>query len=568
MSIAAQLHFWPWSCFSSEETMVISSETCFPFYGSPVISLIEEASIVLPARHERFHPLGPAFKPPNSDSYCRLFESPHGTVFGDKKSESIHIRNKAGNEIVQEIIRLEPNKVMLRYDGKDEQGKPKDSLLSRVVEDWSSFFEDILKYEQHDNEKNSRIEWDAVQAYLEKIQANKQEPFRALIVDIAEEMHSHLPEIVRATRRALIRERQMMSANRVEETDIGCLRWYIRQPGRTMAEKAGPRQRLLAIARQETHNLHENRILKDFLLRCNHVGKRYIANAFVENPAYVTSTRVQCVRLLASLCVQLHLSPQLLDVTAPNPATPPNYVLLNDIRYRKVWYWYKRLLRQEQEKDCFWDWQARTWADIARLLISVAIRSLQKKCDGFKLTEIYQGSLRIREEQILGCRTAAGSETGPLLINRLSNQWVLEIVHQEQAEYHPIAKYLGATGGHLYLVLRPLGRDVSPQVLIIWAVHTAASSSIPSWKDICESAENALIQHQSFLNMARIPFAPKLYGLVLCSSIDAIKSDIVSASENDSLFLVTVPTKPGDWIMAIEKVIDIVLNTLLDKMLL
>jgi hypothetical protein len=340
-----------------------------------------------------------------------------------------------------------------------------------------------------------------------------------------------------------------------------------------MAEKAGPRQRLLAIARQETHNLHENRILKDFLLRCNHVGKRYIANAFVENPAYVTSTRVQCVRLLASLCVQLYLSPQLLDVTAPDPATPPNYVLLNDIRYRKVWYWYKRLLRQEQEKDCFWDWQARTWADIARLLISVAIRSLQKKCDGFKLTEIYQGSLRIRDEQILGCRTAAGSETGPLLIefireNRLSNQWVLEIVHPEQAEYHPIAKYLGATGGHLYLVLRPLGRDVSPQVLIIWAVHTAASSSIPSWKDIGESAENALTQHQSFLNMARIPFALKLYGLVLCSSIDAIKSDIVSASENDSLFLVTVPTKPGDWIMAIEKVIDIVLNTLLDKMLL
>ncbi|MEI6263383.1 MAG: hypothetical protein WCR46_26285, partial [Deltaproteobacteria bacterium] len=70
---------------------------------------------------------------------------------------------------------------------------------------------------------------------------------------------------------------------------------------------------------------------------------------------------------------------------------------------------------------------------------------------------------------------------------------------------------------------------------------------------------------QSFLNMARIPFAPKLYGLVLCSSIDAIKSDI--ASENDSLYLVTVPTKPGEWIRAVEDIYT-VLNTLLEKMIL
>jgi hypothetical protein len=570
MSVAAQVHFWPWSCSSSEETKDIGSQTFFSFYGSPVISLISEASIILPARHERFHPLGPAFKPPNSNSFCRLFESPHGTVFSDMKIGTLHIHNKADNKVVQEIIRLDPKNVLPRYEGTDEQGKSMESPLSRVVEGWSSFFEDLLKDGQHDNEMNSRIEWEAVQDYLEKIQANKQEPFRALIVDIAEKMHRQLPEIVRATRRALLRERRLVSANRVEETDIGCLYWYIRQPGRTMAEKAGTRQRLLAIARQETHNLHENRILKDFLIRCNHVGKRYIANASGENPAYITSTRVQCVRLLSSLCAQLYLSPQLLDVSAPNPTTPPNYVLLNDIRYRKIWYWYQRLLRQEQEKDRFWDWQARTWADIARLLISVAIRFLQKECSGFKLTEIYQGSLRVRNEQLLGCRTAAGSETGPLLIecneeNRLSTPWVLEIVHPEQAEYHPIAKNLGATGGHLYLVLRPLGREVSPQVLIVWAVHAAASSIIPSWNDIGESAEKALTRHQSFLNMARIPLAPQLHGLVLCSSINAIKSDIGYAK--NSTYLVTVPTKPGEWIMAVETIY-IVLNTILEEMLI
>jgi len=570
MHVAAQVHFWPWSIVVCKETRDLTGgETTFPFYGSPVISLTEEAGLYLPSRHEQFQPLGPAFTPPSSQSRCRLFETPHGIFTSSSKSGFLFIHNRAAHETVRQPIQLCPLGVQLR-DAHDEEGQAQDSPLARMVLEWSSYFEEVLELAK-DTKQNKRLEWEAVLDHLQDMRAESAEPQRSLIVDIAEEMHRKLPEIVRAARRALFRERRLLPASRSEETDIACLLWYIKQPGRSMAEKAGPRQRLLGVARQETYNLHENRILKDFLERCTTVGKRYRANALSENPSYSGSKRVQCVQALASLCKQLSAVPHFEDVSSPNSSTPPNYALLNDIRYRRVWYWYKRLLRQEQEKDRLWDWQSRTWADIARLLVSAAIIWHLKELKGEKLliSALYQGSLRVGGEQLLGCRSAAGSETGPLHITCVRNgmigdQWVLEIVHPQQAEYHPVTHHLGATGGHLYLVIRPLAQDKSPKVLILWAAHTAASLDIPSWKAIRDSAAKALQDHQVALNMARIGNLPELRGIVLCSNSSAIESDIEAGT--DGLHLVSVPTKPWQWMSAVEY-IALVLDDVLEKML-
>ncbi|MFH1485155.1 MAG: DUF2357 domain-containing protein [Chloroflexota bacterium] len=468
-------------------------------------------------------------------------------------------------------VGLSPNGVVGRYEGCDDHGKPKDSPLARMLLRWSSFFDELLEEAQRENESNERLQWQAVKNHLEKLRKEAKEPFRAVIVDIAETMRRSLPEIVRAARRILLRERQLLPARRMEETDGACLHWYIRQPGRTMAEKAGPRQKLLMVARRETHNLHENRILKDFLRRCSGEGKRYIANTVSESTAFRTSKRIHTVQALATLCSKLAAVSHLDDVSLPNPATPPNYVLLNDIRYRWIWYWYKKLLRQEQEKDRFWDWQARTWADIARLLVSVAIILYQEQCTisrSLRISTLYEGALRVRSEQILGCRAAAGSETGPLLIERYQDghpghRAIMEIVHPDQAENHPIACHLGATGGHLYLVLRPVGRNAPAHILIVWAAHTAASSHITDWGAIGNSAFKALQGHQALMNMARISPPAHLRGLVLCSRLDTNKSEI--EFEQGGLRLVSVPTTPRNWIGAAQN-IALALDDVLEEM--
>ena len=137
-------------------------------------------------------------------------------------------------------VRLSPNGVVARYHGFDEQGKPKDSPLARTLLHWSSFFDDLLDEAQRENESNERLEWQAVRNHLERLRKEAKEPFRSVIVDIAETMRRSLPEIVHAARRILLRERRLLPACRMEETDSACLHWYIRQPGRTCPKKLAP----------------------------------------------------------------------------------------------------------------------------------------------------------------------------------------------------------------------------------------------------------------------------------------------------------------------------------------
>ncbi|MEW6218786.1 MAG: DUF2357 domain-containing protein [Thermodesulfobacteriota bacterium] len=571
--IPARVHFWPWSCATGEETRNLSDgEVTFPYYGSPIISLAESAQIFLPARHERFHPLGPSFLPPSSPERCRLFESPHGADADVSNNAGLAIHSTINGDNVRQRVLLSPKGVKPRWERCDEQGASRDSDLYRTVLAWSSRFDELLDKAHAMSRSNELLEWTRVKAYLKELAEATQEPSRAIIVDIAETMHRPLPETVRAARRVLLRERRLLPAGRVEETDSACLHWYIRQQGRTLAEKAGSRQRLLAVARQETYNLHENRILKDFLHRCTAEAKRYIANARSENPAFENSERTGRVRSLSSLCTQLAMAPHLEEVDAPHPSTPPNYVLLHDMRYRQVWRWYQRLLRQEREKDRFWDWQSRTWADIARLLVSVAIILHMEELDGsnsLRLSTLYEGALQVRGEQILGSRAAAGCETGPLLIERRNRgegpprRAVLEIVHPENAKDHPVARHLGFTGGQLYLVLRPVEQKVPPRVLIVWAVHTAASTKIPSWEKIAASAAKALDGHQTLLDMARLEQPPMLRGLVLCSHFEPKASSEVN---REKLRLITVPMMPAGWMDGTETIM-LSLHYMLEKML-
>jgi len=490
-----------------------------------------------------------------------LFEVPHGTVAADKAGGQILVHCREGRELLRWKVRLRPDGVVPRYEGIDEQGKPKDSPLSRTLLNWSSFFDELLDEAQRHDERNERLEWQAVRDYLERLKKEAQHPFRSVVVDIAEKMRRPLQETVRSSRRVLFRERGLLPACQMEETDSACLQWYIKQPGQSMAEKAGPRQRLLMVARKETHNLHENRILKDFLLRCSVAGKRYIANARSENQTFMVSKRIITVQALVALCNQLSEVPHLVDIPAPNPATPPNYVLLNDVRYRVIWYWYQKLLRQENEKDSFWDWQSRTWDDIARLLVSIAIILCKNQLldnSSFRFSTVYEGALRIRSEQILGCRAAAGSETGPLLIERFKNgrlvhRAVMEIVHPDQAEHHPVTCHLGATGTHLYIVMRQLGTTDRAHVLIVWAAHTAGSSKSHNWDAIGKSAHNALQGYQALLNIARVSCRPHLSGLVICSNRERDKSEIEFDNKSGTV-VISVPTAPANWLGAAEDI--------------
>jgi hypothetical protein len=524
-----QLHHWPWSTGIREETVNLTAGVePFPFYGSPVVSVSTRASLFLPQRHERFAPFGPPFKTLDGE-YC-LYETPHGVMVtrgcsSTKTGGEIRVRTESSRDTVYFMpLGAKPRCVQ---NGKGDEGE--ETRLARVVVAWSQFFDNLIEQSKKTRREN-KLPWSEVLAIILKIAEEVAEPRMALIVDIAERMHARLLLVVNAARKILLRERLMLPAGRVAETDIACLRWFVRQPGETMAQKAAAnRQRLLGVTRRDSFDTLENRVLKEFLSRCADEGSRYLHTEVGDDEQLQHSSRASTVRKYRHLCAGLHQVPHLEKVAAVPPVPRPNYVLQNDYLYKQIWDQYVRLLRREDEEDRLWDWQARTWADVARLLVNAALFELSREvCNGsepkLRFEELASSGIRLLGEQHLGSRTAAGSEPGPFMVSRRgtgrSRASVLEIVHPSQAGEHPATWLLGRLGGHLYLVLTPLagGRR---SVVVVWAVHTAGAEAHPAWENIGRLAGQALQNHVRNLDELRDPDLPILRGFVVASHMES-----------------------------------------------
>ncbi|MBV5332851.1 hypothetical protein JZU54_04670, partial [bacterium] len=77
-------------------------------------------------------------------------------------------------------------------------------------------------------------------------------PEESLVTLVTRECLSEVEQVVRDLRKVLVREQQRVPLGRVQQVDAHCLRWLSRQPGRDAAEKAGGRQRILAVVRRES----------------------------------------------------------------------------------------------------------------------------------------------------------------------------------------------------------------------------------------------------------------------------------------------------------------------------
>ena len=365
--VAAQIHFWPWSVGIQDETMDLTGGTvCFPFFGSPVISLDQKTTLLLASRLEHFNPLGPPY--PDLDAICQVYETPHGVLTGPANMEKLRLLNhRASHEVF--LIAEGAAERFWTSVGTTQQG---DSPIARHVLAWSQLFDDLLEQGRKAGEYSNEVTWSEVLGQLLPLSAPNQ-PRMALIVHIALRMRRRLQDHVATMRRILLRERELVPLHRIQETDSTCLRWYARQPGNTTPEKAGPKQRLLGVVRKDSCDTLENRILKDFILRCGQEAARYLEGDVGDSPVLQASTRAREVSSYKNVCSMCSADPVFEPINLPTPGTPPNYVLQNDLRYREVWKWYKELLKREKAKDQIWDWQPRTWADVMRLFVGTAL---------------------------------------------------------------------------------------------------------------------------------------------------------------------------------------------------
>ena len=191
----------------------------------------------------------------------------------------------------------------------------------------------------------------------------------ALIVRLSREstLHRALETVSRHPRRILQRYRNDTPISQIQELDPACIRDYARRPGITALEKAGPRQRLLAVLRRELRDTLENRVACWVMERVAYRAGAYCS----ENSAYQQDEKVEGVNRFGRNSNQWRSSQWLQDVSRLRQVVAqPNYPLQFDTRYQVVWKTYQRLLKEKREIDDAWAWQRILWGETGRQLIA------------------------------------------------------------------------------------------------------------------------------------------------------------------------------------------------------
>ncbi|MBN1972705.1 MAG: DUF2357 domain-containing protein [Sedimentisphaerales bacterium] len=213
------------------------------------------------------------------------------------------------------------------------------------------------------------------------VNLDKSEAIMSLIVKLAQDkdLLRIFNTIVQRPRRILLRYRENTKLSRIQEFDSACIRDYARQPGRTPAEKAGPRQVLLAVQRKDSMDTLENRVFSWVINGMLERAMGYVATN--QHHLQVGSNRVRTVNSCNRKCKEWLLSENIQSISFDQLQHPiqPNYSLQMDERYRHVYSTYRELLREKKALDDAWEWQRILWAESARQLVGCALTEFFKE---------------------------------------------------------------------------------------------------------------------------------------------------------------------------------------------
>jgi hypothetical protein len=190
-----------------------------------------------------------------------------------------------------------------------------------------------------------------------------------VIVQHAFALWRTIDELSRAPRQILRRTHQHIPISRVQELDRRAMTWLVRQPGETLAERGGEQQRVLAVAREESFDTLENRVLRAYCDLAAHVARDYLEL----NRAKRLTIRARKVEAFARSCRRLARRLADSGVRLADPGLTPNFVLQHNVQYHNIWKSWRELLDRDRILDELWRWQARSWEEFCTVAVVVAL---------------------------------------------------------------------------------------------------------------------------------------------------------------------------------------------------
>jgi len=285
------------------------------------------------------------------------------------------------------------------------------------------------------------------------------EPQMDIIVRHAIVLTQTLDELDRAPRRILRRTHKQLPISRVQELDRRSMTWLTRQAGVTLAERAGDRQRILAVAREENFDTLENRVLRSYAELAQHIAIAYLDR----NDAKRASVRARIVDDYRRRCKRLGRDLAKRGVRVAEPGVMPNFVLQQNPRYHQVWEAWHELLDRDRVYDDLWRWQGRSWEEFCALAVMVSLVSVP----GARL--IASAPLNFMGEQNRGSWVVHDNPLGVFYLER--QRLVLEVRYRmkEPGAYRAdFAAPIWITIGHINEIKRSL---TSVAVWPVWDVR-------------------------------------------------------------------------------------------------
>jgi len=365
---------------------------------------------------------------------------------------------------------------------------------------------------------------------------SKSEPRMALIVKLARELPDILSDVCHHPRQVLRRVRRRLNVARIQELDSACLRWLARQPGRSIVEKAGPKQQLLGVVRIEDTDTPENRVVKDLLRRAQRECRRYL----VEHRSFGNHKRVESVRRFMYLLDSLLRSSAIAGVRPLVGVASPNYVLQYDPRYRRLWEAYVLLVRQEKQQDSTWRWRQRTWAEQCGLTLLSSIRALTAGGPALRSDMLFQ------YEHVTGCFLGPATQVGQWLGDTHGSPFHVDFLFGSQLELYPrLPRWLTCLSPDYVLVARH-DRNASrePHVLGVWTMFDFAHSP-HDLQQQADSLNNAVERHSTSGSFRALLIEPSF------ENGGAGTDDRVSGSSTDGIRLPVKPRGEEEELLAI-----------------
>jgi hypothetical protein len=431
-------------------------------------------------------------------------------LFGENRFQGFHLPmdSRPRPEHADFLLTLLPEDTILRQthvvprplEKRAEQ--PDRNILAYAVDTWIDWqiwaFQELghLPEGPSDFDAPTRLgvrrSWEAASKVW--FREGSDEARMALIVGLSRELalHRALDALSKYPRRILQRYRDETPLSRIQELDSACIRDFARRPGLTAVEKAGPRQRLLAVARQEQRDTLENRVTCWVMESAAQLAGDYCS----ANATFASDSKVPEVRAFGRRNAAWRASELLRDVgRLHHHPSGPNYPLQFEPRYKLVWKTYLRLRRERFVKEDAWAWQRVLWGETGRQLINCCMNSMN-----LLFTPVAASTPFYRTESRRGYWTEPPVASGPystvwgdcVVFDSRDLESVSGRACQRWVEHPPFrgAQHIGASGCDQLLFWPELKR-----ALLVWHFyHTALGRDEGGLRGILTRCVQALDQ--------------------------------------------------------------------------